>query len=100
MKQNEIDFILHFEKNLKGKGFVLTQHITESYFILYQKHYMGATCINCLSGVGQELKNHYYRLKPLYDDYLKLIENERIETLSKEKEKKLNKTTSTKKKTK
>ena len=63
MKTNEIKFIEYFEENLKGKTSVLTVYITEAYFHYYQKQYFGGTCNRCLSGIFQELKDIYKRLK-------------------------------------
>lgn len=72
MKINEINFVEHFEKNLKGKGFVSIDKITESYFIYHGKQYTGPTCTNCLNGTGQDLKELYKKLKPIYDDFMKI----------------------------
>jgi len=59
MEQNELKFYEFWKQNCKGKTSVETKYITESYFYLYKKQYVGGTCSRCLSIVSAELKRRF-----------------------------------------
>jgi len=65
MKHNEQLFYDFWKENMEGKVHSNSRLITESYFYLHSRPYMGATCGRCLSGVAQDLKNEFLRLKKI-----------------------------------